>query len=253
MLHLTRVSDTLVFSRHRPRRAIFLHVARNHALLTGLIITLTIAFSALRYAPWVVGIWLVCYWIYKLGRPFVFATPELEHSNKLSTREWWRFVLIMLSATFLIWYVYLYTEYVKDNGLSNTIWLIYILPIFITIQYSENRLIFVSVLASIASLACISINYAVAIAHAITANVLYAIVTDALWLTLISFMLYVLVRIINDRSANLRLLHDLGNELVGIPAADDEPALFQTIAGKIAQQFPYSHIFIFLFVTVQKI
>lgn len=246
MLHLTRISDTLVFSRYRPRRAIFLAIARSHGLLTGLAITFTIGFSALRYAPWIVGGWLVCYWIYKFSRPLIFETPISESNGQLTIKEFLRFFLITLAATFLIWYVYLFTDYVKENGLSNTIWLLYILPIFITIQSSHSRLIFASVLSSIASLAIINIIYSMWIARVISLNVFYAIITDALWLTLISFMLYVLVRIINDRSANLRLLHDLGKELMGIPSVGDEPELFQTIASKIARQFPYSHIFIFI-------
>ncbi|MBS1967389.1 MAG: hypothetical protein JST60_16570 [Chloroflexi bacterium SZAS-1] len=62
------------------------------------------------------------------------------------------------------------------------------------------------------------------------ASVVYASASDALWLILLSFMLYVLVRIINDCSANLRLMHELGNELMGIPAAeasDRQPTLDQ--------------------------
>ncbi len=43
---------------------------------------------------------------------------------------------------------------------------------------------------------------------------------------------------------------NLGHELIAeIPAADDEPALFEGVVKKIAAHFPYSHIFIFL---VQK-
>lgn len=246
MLHLTRVSDTLVFPRRRPRRVIFLYIARSHALLNGLIITLTIFCSALRYAPKIVGSWLICFWLYKFVRPLVFSAPSAESTQKQHIGEIIRLVGIMVSATVLIYYLYFWTAYVQENGLSSTVWLIYILPIFITIQYSESKWILITVLASIASLAAINLSYAQLYLQHISAPVVYASLADALWLILLSFMLYVLVRIINDRSANLRLLHDLGNEMMGLPAADDEPALFQTIVRKIAEQYPYNHILIFL-------
>ncbi|MFN8478385.1 MAG: GAF domain-containing protein [Kouleothrix sp.] len=99
---------------------------------------------------------------------------------------------------------------------------------------------------SILSMAVINFSYAWMYFQNSAALVWSTILADASWLVLLSFMLYVLVRIINDRSANLRLLHDLGNDLMGIPAADDEPALFQTICRKISEQYPYNHILIFL-------
>ncbi len=246
MLHLTRVSDTLVFPRRRPRRVIFLYVARSHALLNGILITLTIAFSALRYAPLAVGSWLVCFWLYKIVRPFFFGVPAANVSLKKRIFEIMRLAAIMVSATALICYLYFWTSYVPENGLSSTIWLLYILPIFITIQYSENRWIFATVLVSIVCMAMINLTYAWIRLHNNALPVWSTTLSDASWLVLLSFMLYVLVRIINDRSANLRLLHDLGNDLMGIPAADDEPALFQTIARKISEQYPYNHILIFL-------
>lgn len=246
MLHFMKIGDTLVFSRRRPQRPVFLRVAQNYSVLSGLIVTAIIWISVLPYAPGWVGLWLVLYWFYKIFRPLIFTINTSDPSSFSFPRQLLRCIIITSFASLLIAHIYLYTDYLKDNGFSNTIWLIYILPIFITIQYGDHKLMQISVALSFLSLIGISVAASLTLFRQLMPDLIVNTIVDLLWLFLISFMLYVLVRFINDRSADLRLLHDLGRELIGISAADDEPELFQTIVTKIATHFPYTHIFIFL-------
>src|SRR5262249_10259784 len=110
----------------------------------------------------------------------------------------------------------------------------------------DYKLMLISIALAFLSLVIINLAASLIIFHTLVPGLLTNVIVDMLWLFLISFMLYALVRFINDRSADLRLLHDLGQELVGMPAAGDAPGLFAAVVRKVASHFPYSHISIFL-------
>ncbi len=102
----------------------FLRIAQNYSILNGLIVTLIIVISVLRYAPLWIGLWLLIYWIYKILRPLIFTIDVSDPISVSLPKQLIRCLIITAFASALIMYIYIDTNYIRDNGTSNTIWLI---------------------------------------------------------------------------------------------------------------------------------
>ena len=118
------ISDALIISEKRPRRAFFSFFVHQYSLILGAAITLIIAVSAFPYAPrWAVA-WIILYWIYHIAK----TVSRKHHFWGMPYHSKWvqfgRSILVVVCVTVFLGYLYLHTDYLENEG-TDTLWLFF--------------------------------------------------------------------------------------------------------------------------------
>ncbi len=238
MLH-NEISDALAMSKNRPRRKLISFFLRKYAIILGVAITLIMLIAAFPYAPIWTTLWIAIYWSYffarqRLRQRYIFGLPY--HSRWI---QFCRVTLLTVGVMIFLGYLYLYTDYLRNNQGQDTLWLFLLLATFIMSQYGITELLIFSV--TLASMGLVVVQTWAAPEWSLpwTQN----IIIKVLWLALFSFILHVLLRFIRDWYASVQLLHTVvGEEILQIQATPDENHLCNTIVDRIAADYDYPHV-----------
>ncbi|MFX1352840.1 MAG: GAF domain-containing protein [Promethearchaeota archaeon] len=107
-------------------------------------------------------------------------------------------------------------------------------------QRGSTKLLFVALIVASSCLAIVEIA-----AFNSNAQVVRGIVVRLLWLALLAFVLHLHIRHIGDWTANIRLLHSVAKNIVGIRGISEHEPLLETVVERIAGDFGYAHVNIF--------
>ena len=232
---------TLAFPGPRPDRNLVLRLSRYYSLVVASLVSLVIFLSAYRYVQLWVFVAIGLYWIYQIGKGVLEERGLLGRTYTSEDLQIARAVLLLAVITFFLLFLYNSPLYIQGQSSGDTLWLLYILAIFIVSQYSNTRSVIVVLALSIIGLFLV---YAVSF-PIITVELLLDCLSRTIWLTLLAIILHVLIRFADFRADNLRALHELREEILKLHSAEDEARILQEITNSVAGAFGYPYVNIF--------
>lgn len=241
--YYSAISDVLVIVGNRPRRHLFTLLAHYYPYIVGTFATWIIAITILPYNRTWAAVWIGLYWFY------FFAKQRLRRRRIVLGIPYWaaiaqlgRTLILIAFTTGLLGYVYLYTDYLETTQRADTLWLLYLLATFIMSQYGVTELMLLAVVASCLSMAWLDWQISPGWSWALAIN----IGIKSSWLAFLSFVLHILLRSLGDRSASLRLVHEIQGHTTEKNGAISETELLQKVVEDIASSFRYPDVNIFL-------
>jgi signal transduction histidine kinase len=242
----TMMSDGLVVSEKRPRRPLLSFLTRWYSIIFAIFVSLILLVSAAPYAPLWTGLWIALYWVYQ-GVKLLLRRHQ-RHGFPYDSK-WVQLaralLLIVFVSVFLI-YLYRYTAYLRANGATDMLWLLFVLAAFITSQRGVTELLGIALIFASCCLTATHILAAAQFAALGTGQALgWVIIEKVLWMALLAFVLHVLIRYVGDGYANMQLLHKIEEPTVAIRAMSDEVRLFETAVKCVADDFKYPDVNVF--------
>lgn len=244
-------SGELQFSRSRPNRILLISLVRSYEYINAFLISIIIflsTFQALK--PEILILFLGIYWIYVLLKA---RLPRRKHlkARYLSTRtQFFRSLALVVGVTLFLSYVYLGTNYLEINQSGDVLWLLYLLAIFVSSQHGHTtQLFFVLVLSSI-FLAVIQF----AALGGVTLSDGLGILSKLIFLSLLSLMLHILIKLISDSLATNILVQSIAENIrAKASLLKSKKILMQELVNEVSASFGYAHVNFFEEVSPGKI
>ncbi|MGA7732088.1 MAG: hypothetical protein WCD37_12550, partial [Chloroflexia bacterium] len=126
---------TLAFPGPRPDRNLVLRLSRYYSLVVASLVSLVIFLSAYRYVQLWVFVAIGLYWIYQIGKGVLEERGLLGRTYTSEDLQIARAVLLLAVITFFLLFLYNSPLYIQGQSSGDTLWLLYILAIFIVSQY----------------------------------------------------------------------------------------------------------------------
>lgn len=242
----TLMSDALVTSEKRPRRPLLSFLTKWYSIIFAVFVSLILVVSAGPYAPLWTALTIALYWAYQ-------GAKELMRRHKRHgfpyDSKWVQLiralVLIVFVSVFLA-HLYRDTGYLAGSGVTDMLWLLFVLAAFITSQRGVTELLVIALAFASVCLAATHFYAAEQFAVAGISQALGWVVGEKiLWMALLAFVLHVLIRYVGDGYANMQLLHRIEEQTVAIRAVPDETRLFDTVVKCVADDFKYPDVNVF--------
>lgn len=238
----TMVSAALTYLEKTPRRSIVLFLMRWYTIILGIMVSLIMLVGAWSFAPWWTLFWILLYWIYYVAKFWAQGRVFLGVSFYSIWFHFWRSLLLMSGVTSFLAYLYFYTDYLAVMHTDSTLWLLFVLPVFIISQRSNFKLLLAAIVIATTLLAYLSFQ---STPH-INAKFFRDVGVKIFWLTLLPIILHVLIHFVSDWYTNIRILYDIERKIVPFRTISEETRLLETVVQQIAESFNYPHVNIFL-------
>jgi len=242
----TLMSDALVTSEKRPRRLLLSFLTKWYSIIFAIFVSLILVISAGPYAPLWTALTIVLYWAYQ-GAKYLMRRHK-RHGFPYDSK-WVQLIRALVLIVFVsVFMAHLYrdTGYLAGSGVTDMLWLLFVLAAFITSQRGVTELLGIALIfASI----CLAATHFVAAeqfaATGISQALGWVVGEKILWMALLAFVLHVLIRYVGDGYANMQLLHRIEEQTVAIRAVSDETRLFDTVVKCVADDFKYPDVNVF--------
>lgn len=261
-------SEEFIFASARPRRGYMAFFRRWYDLIIAACVTLLLLVTITPYAPkasvLVVGLYLA----YFLSKQ-VFRLNEARRSRYASKHfQLLRAIMTIVGVTALQVYLYLYTDFIASGGLDHTLWLLLLLGTLLVSQRGSTLYVFITLGFALASLVGTTVlATALLPARPASSVILADLIEKGMWLTLLSFNTYLVVRIVGDLYADVGLLHEVTDDMLeqeqrAILATDSRPlaashsaaqpmenglpAILKAVVTYIQRNYDFPHVNIFM-------
>lgn len=249
----TSLSDSFYISRSRPRRDKISFLINAYQLIIGILVSLIILVAVGPASPGLFWLILLLYWGY-IGLNLYYRGTE--HWRKTNQSKWHPFLkasLVILGVTILLYLLYYHTIYLQVVDNDDSLWLLYLLAIYIMSQRGSTGLLVVTLGIAALSLFFVTPRTGTIILQlpglkALTSGLLAKI----LWLGLLSFILYIYLRYLGDIVADFNLIRQVQDGLRTIeetfldaPDTFNEKKYLEDAAEQIAADLGYNHVNVF--------
>ena len=243
--------ESFNFDQVRPDRRFYPTLLRKYKLVLGIIVVSVLFIEAAPYN----FLWTVLCALAYLGYTGVLMLikrlyPKWYRSQSL---HFFRAFALIVGISAFLYFLYSQTSYLADHRSADTLWLLFLIANFIVILHGKPKNIKIATIVilmfmtfvAIASLEMVAVFKE---APDITSNLerfFFAslpILAKMLWLGLLAFILYVVVRYLADQVQDINLIRELE---VSITKIHDEEEQLQRLVDSIAGSFHYPHVNIF--------
>lgn len=230
----------LYISKRRPHRRRWLgFLIRRHDTVLAFGISLLVLLSVGLTEPWLAGVSLVIYWAYH----FLKALMRESGYHGTYTNEYlqlFRSIILTGTVTIFLGYLYFKTDFLDETKYRDPVWLLYLLSVFVIIQYGTTPMVLLSLALAIGSLFFVSLF---AINDRSMSSIL-SILSKSAWLGFIVLFLHILVSYLRNWAADLELVLKVQEEILSETQKGVQPEsqLLNAIAKTIATDFHYQHV-----------
>ena len=252
------VSSVLYFSKNRPKHSVIVLLSKYFQFIISIVLSILLCILVIPYEKPLTIIVLIIYLSYVVFKQFIKKKKKLSEYYNREFFGFLRSLFLIFALTLYIFLLKITINNYDEIHSFDSLWLLYIFAIFITSQRGNTKYLFLSLFASSIGLLLITapngtslISTSVTILNNIF-NTQY--ISRIIWITLISFLLHIVSRLLSDYAADLNAIYELQNELQEIeyqtidsPEAQfQENQYYQNVADKIAAEYNYPHVLIFI-------
>lgn len=242
MSRTTSIADGIYVSPTRPNRGRIHWLIQYYPYLVGILVS-TILISSIWSSSRVVAVLAVSgYWIYLLVKARYRSSGDGRDEYQSQQLQLVRAFLLIIGITILLYILKAETNFPGSANQGGTLWLLYLLPLFIVAQRGTTILLLLTVPITAGALALAEVG-----------SPLYSNVeAQVLWLALISMIFYVFLRYLGDAIADFNLILNIQRRLRSIETKQltelkefDEQQFLQYTAETVAQELAYEYVNIF--------
>lgn len=233
------ISDGLYVSPNRPNRERIHLLIQYYPYIVGSFVTAIVLVSMWTTSPSVALISVLVYWGYLLARTRFRHNGSWSKYYGSRTVQVLRAMLLIIGISALLYYLRTYSSFSSAINNSNTLWLLYLLPLLIIAQRGTTPILIVMLFLTAGTLAIVESSSILTINY----------IAQVLWLALISMMFYVFLRYLGDAIADLNLILNIQRRLRESEAdllvrlsGFNEQAFLQETASLVANEFAYGHV-----------
>lgn len=247
------ISDGLYISQNRPERNWIRLFVRFYPYTIGILVSTIILFSMLKTSIPITILTIASYWIYLIAKILYRRNSNWGIYYKSKWLQFCRAFFLTTAIAFLLLYLQNYTHHNKTFNNRDTVWLLYLLPLFIMSQRgSRSLLLLSSVITSIAMVITDpSISYILHQSSKASTEI-SILLSKILWLNLLSLIFYIFLRYMGDTIADFNLilniqykLREVESAFVENPTTFDEIKYLEKLVEGIVDDFNYEHVNIF--------
>ncbi len=242
----TLMSDALVTSEKRPRRQLLSFLTKWYSIIFAIVVSVILVVSAWPYAPLWTAITIALYWGYQGAKELMRRHKRHGFPYDSKWVQLVRALVLILFVSVFLAHLYRDTDYLAGSGVTDMLWLLFVLAAFITSQRGVTELLGIALI--FASICLTATHYYAAeqfAAAGISQALGWVVGEKILWMALLAFVLHVLIRYVGDGYANMQLLHKIEEQTVAIRTVSDEMRLFETVVKYVADDFKYPDVNVF--------
>jgi GAF domain-containing protein len=153
-----------------------------------------------------------------------------------------RSLLLIAGVSVYLYFLYSQTSYLEERGPADTLWLLFLLAIYNMSERGDTPMMLAVLGVGITALSIVHL----AVYSRWSDDIIIGILVKDLWLILISSLIHGYIRLLDNSAANRRLLQTLEDRLAAGRPLQDPSALYQLVVDRIASDFSYTHVTVFL-------
>lgn len=247
------MSDGLYISPQRPHRDRIRFFVKYYPFIVGSLVSAIILVSIAPSSLLLAGLSIGAYWVY--------VSIKLWHRRRQAWANYYRSVwaqfvralLLVAGITVVLYYLYNHTVYLRSVSGNDTMWLLYLLAVYIMSQRGSTSHLTLTIVAAVAALFLVEPVAGIALAYVPGWKpVTLSFIAKVGWLVLLSLILYIFLRYMGDIIADLNLiigvqgrLRVFEETLVSSPSQPDVRGYLEKAVEVIREDSSYDNVNVF--------